>query len=62
MTMATLIKESISLELAFSFRGLVPYHHCGKHGGMQRQTWYWISLQVLHLDPQAEATGPGLAF
>ena len=35
MTKATLIKENISLELAYSFRGLVHYHHGGKHGSVQ---------------------------
>jgi hypothetical protein len=32
MIMATLIKENISLELAYR---LVHYHHGGKHGGTQ---------------------------
>ena len=34
------------------FRGLVCYHHGGKHGGMQAGMvleWY---MRVLHLDPQ----------
>jgi hypothetical protein len=35
MTTETLIKEIISLGLAYSIRGLVHYHHDGKHGGMQ---------------------------
>jgi hypothetical protein len=37
MTIATLIKENISLGLAysFSFRGLVHYCHGEKHGSMQ---------------------------
>jgi hypothetical protein len=35
MTSATLIKENISLGLAYSFRGLVSYHHSRKHGSMQ---------------------------
>jgi hypothetical protein len=34
MTTAILIKESISLGLAYSFRGVVHYHHDGKHGSM----------------------------
>jgi hypothetical protein len=33
MTTAALIKESISLGLAY--RGLVHYHHGGKHGAAQ---------------------------
>jgi hypothetical protein len=35
MTKATLMKENISLGLAYSFRGLVHYHHSGKHGNVQ---------------------------
>jgi hypothetical protein len=35
MTKTPLIKESISLGLAYSFRGLVRYHHGRKHGGVQ---------------------------
>ena len=35
MTVATLIKDNIELELAYSFRGLVHYHHGGKHGNTQ---------------------------
>ena len=31
MIKATLIKENISLGLAYSFRGLVHYHHGEKH-------------------------------
>ena len=34
MTKATLIKENISLGLAYSFRDLVHYHHGGKHSGI----------------------------
>jgi hypothetical protein len=30
----SLIKENLSLELAYSFRGSVHYHHGGKHGGI----------------------------
>ena len=35
MTKATLLKENISLGLAYSFRGSVHYHHGGMHGGWQ---------------------------
>ena len=31
MTISTLIKENISLRLAYSFRGLAHYRHGGKH-------------------------------
>ena len=46
--MATIIKESISLGLACSFRGLVHYHHGGNHHSMLEK-----ELRDLHLDPQA---------
>jgi hypothetical protein len=29
------IKETIYLELVYSFRGLVHYHHSGKNGSVQ---------------------------
>jgi hypothetical protein len=35
MTKATLIKENISLGLAYRFRGLVHYHHGGECGVLQ---------------------------
>lgn len=35
MTMATLIKENLSLELAYRIRGLLHYRHGGKHGSIQ---------------------------
>lgn len=35
MTKATFIKESISLGLTYSFRGLGHYHHDRKHGSLQ---------------------------
>lgn len=35
MMSTVLTKESISLELAYSFRGLVHCHYGGKHGGVQ---------------------------
>jgi hypothetical protein len=53
MTRATLIKENISLELAYSFRGLVHYHHGRKHGSMQANILLGKELRVLHLDPKA---------
>ena len=49
MARATLIKESISLGLAYSFRGLVHYHH----GSMQADMVLEKELRVLHLDLQA---------
>jgi hypothetical protein len=52
MTKATLTKESISLELAYSFRGLVHYRHGRKHGSMQARM-VLEELRVLHHDPKA---------
>ena len=53
MTKATLIKENISLELAYRFRGLVHYHHGQGHGSIQTDMVLVKELRVLHLDPQA---------
>jgi hypothetical protein len=56
MTISTLIKENISLRLAYSFRGLAHYRHGGKHAaGRQagRQAGMVLKeLRVLHLDPK----------
>ena len=38
--------------LAYSFRGLVHYHHGGEHGSMQADM-VLDQLGVLHLDPKA---------
>jgi hypothetical protein len=51
MTVATHIKENIELGLAYSFRGLVHYHHGGKHGSIQAVMVQEKELRVLHLDP-----------
>jgi hypothetical protein len=51
--MATLIKENIKWELAYSLRGLVHYCHSKKHGSMQADTVLGKELRVLHLDPRA---------
>jgi hypothetical protein len=48
MTMATLIKENMSLELEYGFRGVVHYWHGRKHGSMQLDM-----VQFLHLDAKA---------
>ena len=53
MTKATLLKENISLGLAYSFRGSVHYLHGGKHSSMLTDTMLEKELRVLHLDPQA---------
>jgi hypothetical protein len=53
MAKVTLVKESISLELAYSFRGLVHYHHGRKHGSIQAGMVLEKELEVLHLDPEA---------
>ena len=67
MTMATLIKDNIELGLAYSFRGLVHYHHGRKHGGMQADMVLEEELRALHLDQQAagrdfESPGLNLSF
>ena len=49
MTTATLLKENISLGLAYSFKGSVHCHHGRKHGSIQAGT----VLEELRLDPQA---------
>ena len=51
MTMATLIKENISLGLAYSFRGSVHYLHDKKHSSFQAGTML-EELRVLHLEPK----------
>jgi hypothetical protein len=52
MTKATLIKENIQLVMAYSFRGSVRYHYCGKHGSTQADKVLEES-RVLHLDLKA---------
>jgi hypothetical protein len=49
MSTATLIKENISLALAYSSRGLVHYHHGRKHGSVQADIVLKKELRVLHL-------------
>jgi hypothetical protein len=49
---ATLIKGNISLQLAFSVKGLVLYCHGGKHGSMQTELVLQTRLRVQHLDRQ----------
>ena len=39
------------IELSHSFKGLVHYHHGGKHGGTQADLMLEKELRVLHLDP-----------
>jgi hypothetical protein len=50
MTQATLIKANISLELAYSFRGLVHYHCGRKQETIQAYIVLKKKLRVLHLD------------
>ena len=52
MTKATLIKENIYLGLAYSFRGLVHYHHGEKNGSIQVDMVLEKKLTALHLDLQ----------
>jgi hypothetical protein len=49
MTMDTLIKDNISVGLAYRFRSSVHYHQGGKHGGTQAGMVLKKELRVLHL-------------
>ena len=51
MSKATLIKENILLGLAYSFRGLVHYHHGGEHGSVQAEIEL-EDLRALNFDLQ----------
>jgi hypothetical protein len=51
--MVTVIKENISLGLAYSFRCLVHYCHDREHGGVQADMVLEKELRVLYLDTQA---------
>jgi hypothetical protein len=48
MTTATLAKETIQWGLAYSFRGLVPYHYNRKHGNILADMVLEKELRVLH--------------
>jgi hypothetical protein len=48
MTKTTLIKDNVSLELAYRFRGSVHYHHGRKHGSIQAGMTL-EELRVIHL-------------
>jgi hypothetical protein len=56
----------MQLGLAYSFRGLVHYHHGRKHDSRQANTVLEKELRVLHLESQAagreKATEFGLGF
>jgi hypothetical protein len=52
MTMATLIKGNIYLELAYSIRGLVHDHHSEKPGSRKADMVLERELRVPHLDLQ----------
>jgi hypothetical protein len=56
MTEATLVKNNISLGLAYSFRGLVHYRHLGKQGSLQADMVV-EELRVLHLDLHTGSQG-----
>jgi hypothetical protein len=53
MTKATLIREDISVGLAYSFRDSVHDHHGRKHSGRQADTVLEKELRVLHLEWKA---------
>ena len=42
--------KALNLGLAYSFRGLVHYHHNRKHGAVQVDMVLEKELRVLHLD------------
>jgi hypothetical protein len=48
MTMAALIKENILVRLAYTFTGLVHYHHDGKHSNIETDM-VLEEPRVLHL-------------
>jgi hypothetical protein len=58
---ATLLKGSVSLVLASSYRGLVHYHHGGKQGVIQADIALEKELRGLHLDLQV-AEGDSVAL
>jgi hypothetical protein len=66
MTKATLMKENINLELAYSFTGFVYYYHGRDRGGMQADMRLEKLLTASHLDPQVAGRKgypwPGLDF
>jgi hypothetical protein len=54
MTKATLIKANIQLRLAYSFRGLIPYHDGGDHDTTQADMVLEEKPRILHLDLKAD--------
>jgi hypothetical protein len=59
MTKATLIKENISVELAYRFRSLVHYHHQDRKCGSLQTDMVLEEPRLQHPDPKAaeEASG-----
>jgi hypothetical protein len=53
MAKATVIKENISLELVYNFKGSVHYLHGRKHGSIQADMVLEKELRVLHTDLKA---------
>ena len=51
-------KGKYLIGVAYSFRGVVHYHHGGRHGGVQAHMMLEKELRVVHLD--TEATGSEL--
>ena len=65
MTTATLLKESISLGLAYSFSGLVHYHRGREHGGTQLDVVLGKQLRSLGREKERQRqteTGPRMDF
>lgn len=52
VSMATLIKGSISLRSIYRFRGLAQFCHDRKHGGIDADKVLKKEPRVLHLDQQ----------
>jgi len=57
MTMENCYKGKHLIGAGLLFRGLVHYHHGGKHGVMQADMVLEKVLGVLHLDQQAAGRG-----
>lgn len=51
MAIPTLLKENISLGLAYSCTGLLHYHYSWEHDDMQADIMLEKGLRVLYLDP-----------
>lgn len=57
-------KKIFNWEFAYSFRGLVHYHHVGDHGSMQAWCWRnsWESYILICKHRRKREPGPGMSF